>query len=52
MKTAVGIDDGILGRLRSSPDGRSQRTSNLETVCWGDRESIFGSQSESRFKTD
>ncbi|MGJ0606712.1 hypothetical protein [Cylindrospermopsis raciborskii] len=42
MKTVVGIDDGILGRLRSSPDGRSQRTSNLETVCWGDRESILG----------
>ncbi|WP_143042734.1 hypothetical protein [Cylindrospermopsis raciborskii] len=41
------ISQPIKGRLRSTPYGRSQRTSNLETVCGGDR-----SQSESRFKND
>ncbi|MGJ0607977.1 hypothetical protein [Cylindrospermopsis raciborskii] len=29
-------------RLRSTPFGRSRSTSNLETVCGGDRESIPG----------
>jgi hypothetical protein len=46
----LGIGDGISGRLRSTPcgssrgtpDGRLRKTSNLETVCWGDRESIHG----------
>jgi len=48
------IADRISGRSRGTPDGRlrssSQRTSNLETVCWGDRESIHGLKAKVGFK--